>query len=234
MLRATSARTLDPDVRVSAIMSHQITCSVVTVFLALASLSAAGQQTPSRMVGAPSVGNVELPATSPCSPGPEMEPRDYADAEFIGMPQGRRARMCYYWFDGRNKENLRFYPNGIFVRSGESGSGGFAIGGAVLSTLRGTYGFAGGNRLNLRIAYSGIGVTQSGRGAGSSNSLDVSRQQNLDREFVLPNCQRISLRDEAQTYQLGPPLRSGHPDHLILQGKRWERDSDCGDWAGWR
>ena len=169
-----------------------------------------------------------------CTPGPYIEPIDYASAEYIGNPAGRRARMCFYRSNGRDVTNLKFFPGGIFFMKSQTGSGGFAMGGAVLQSIRGTYGFDAGGRLNLRIAYSGTGVMQTVRGAGSSSSLDVSGRDVLENEFTLPNCQKISLRNEIRRYTLGPALRSGRPDHLILEGERWELDSDCGDWEGWR
>jgi len=169
-----------------------------------------------------------------CTPGPYIEPIDYASAEYIGNPTGRRARMCFYRSNGRDVTNLKFFPGGIFFMKSQTGSGGFAMGGAVLQSIRGTYGFDAGGRLNLRIAYSGTGVTQTVRGAGSTSSLDVSGRDVLETEFTLPNCQNITLRNETRRYTLGPALRSGRPDHLILEGERWELDSDCGDWEGWK
>jgi hypothetical protein len=174
------------------------------------------------------------PAPNACTPGPALEPRDYADAPYIGLPPGGRARMCYYKSDGRSVDQLRFYPGGIFTMTGQSGSGGFAMGGAVLQTIRGTYGIGDNGRLNLRIAYSGIGVTQTTRGAGTSTALDVSGQGRLDKPFTLPNCQQITLRDEQHAVVLGPVSGRGHPDFLLLDGVRWERDLDCGDWEGWK
>lgn len=181
-----------------------------------------------RVESSPTVSNTS------CSPGPYIEPIDYASAEYIGNPSGKRARMCFYRFNGRDVTNLKFFPGGIFFMKSQTGSGGFAMGGAVLQSIRGTYGFDTGGRLNLRIAYSGTGVTQTVRGPGSSSSLDVSGRDVLENEFTLPNCQKITLRNEIRRYTLGPALRSGRPDHLILEGERWELDSDCGDWEGWK
>jgi len=185
----------------------------------------------------PAAARVVSSPTAPsanCTPGPYIEPIDYASAEYIGNPTGRRARMCFYRSNGRDVTNLKFFPGGIFFMKSQTGSGGFAMGGAVLQSIRGTYGFDAGGRLNLRIAYSGTGVTQTVRGAGSTSSLDVSGRDVLETEFTLPNCQKITLRNETRRYTLGPALRSGRPDHLILGGERWELDSDCGDWEGWK
>lgn len=169
-----------------------------------------------------------------CTPGRAMEPRDYAQPEFIGRPAGRTARMCFYRGDGRSRsEQLNFYPNGHFVINGVSGSGGFAMAGAVMGTVRGTYGFQDG-RLVLRVGYSGTGVTQSGAGAGSQSALDVSATAGRrEREVVLPNCQRIAVRQEAKAYQL--PAGEGHPAYLVLDGQRWEpMRIDCPAWQGWQ
>ncbi|MBM4205471.1 MAG: hypothetical protein FJ194_15175 [Gammaproteobacteria bacterium] len=181
-----------------------------------------------RVVSSPTVPSAD------CTAGPYIEPIDYASAEYIGNPTGRRARMCFYRSNGRDVTNLKFFPGGIFFMKSQTGSGGFAMGGAVVQSIRGTYGFDAGGRLNLRIAYSGTGVTQTVRGAGSTSSLDVSGRDVLETEFTLPNCQKITLRNETRRYTLGPALRSGRPDHLILEGERWELDSDCGDWEGWK
>jgi len=162
-----------------------------------------------------------------------MEPRDYAQPEYIGRPQGRTARMCFFRGDGKSSaEQLNFYPNGHFVMSGVSAASGLAVSGAVMGTVRGTYGFQDG-RVVLRVGYAGTGVTQSGGGAGSQNSLDVSSTSRAGREIVLPNCQRISVRQEGKALQL--PAGDGHPTHIVLDGQRWEQMRiDCPAWQGWQ
>lgn len=169
-----------------------------------------------------------------CTPGPALEPIDYASPEYIGLPEGRRARMCFYRSEGSSVSQLKFYPGGIFRLSSQTGSGGFAMSGAVYQAERGVYGLTDKGQLNLHIAYSGTGVAQTTRGAGSSSSLDVSGADRLDREMTLPNCQTITLREEARRASLGPAQGRGHPGYLILDGVRWERDTDCGDWEGWK
>jgi hypothetical protein len=162
-----------------------------------------------------------------------MEPRDYAQPEYIGRPQGRTARMCFFRGDGRaSAEQLNFYPNGHFVMSGVSAASGFAMSGAVMGTVRGTYGFQDG-RVVLRVGYAGAGVTQSGGGVGSQSSIDVSSTSRAGREIVLPNCQRISVRQEGKALQL--PAGDGHPTHVVLDGQRWEQMRiDCPAWQGWQ
>ena len=180
---------------------------------------------------APRAGAGAQPAA--CTPGRPMEPRDYAQPEYIGRPQGRTARMCFFRGDGRaSAEQLNFYPNGHFVMSGVSAASGLAVSGAVMGTVRGTYGFQDG-RVVLRVGYAGTGVTQSGGGAGSQNSLDVSSTSRAGREIVLPNCQRISVRQEGKALQL--PAGDGHPTHLVLDGQRWDQMRiDCPAWQGWQ
>jgi hypothetical protein len=141
--------------------------------------------------------------------------------------------MCFYRGDGKSAaEQLNFYPNGHFVTSSVSGSGGFAMAGAVHGAVRGTYGFQDG-RLLLRIGYTGTGVSQSSRGAGGSQQLEVSGRQRSGREVVLPNCQRIHVREESRSLQL--PSSTGHPPFIVLDGQRWEQMSiDCPAWQGWQ
>ena len=181
---------------------------------------------PGRSVSAP-------PGGTSCRPGRELEAREYTQPEVLGKPEGRTARMCFFRNDGRSGvENLNFYPNGHFVMSSASGAGGFAMGGAVLGAVRGTYGFEG-DRLALRIGYAGTGVSQDTRGAGSGRQLDVSGRSRLDREMVLPNCQRITVREETRSVQ--PPPGNEHPAYLVIDGRRWERMGiDCPAWQGWR
>ncbi|MFM7703952.1 MAG: hypothetical protein ACKO6D_03350 [Rubrivivax sp.] len=194
---------------------------------------------PARQVAAaPGAGTAPAPADTAappagCTPGRQLEPRDYAQPEYIGRPQGRTARMCFYRGDGKSSaEQLNFYPNGHFVMSGVSAAGGFAMAGAVMGTVRGTYGFQDG-RLVLRVGYAGTGVTQSGSGAGTQSSVDVSATSRAGRELVLPNCQRISVRQEARALQL--PAGDGHPGHVVLDGQRWEQMRiDCPAWQGWQ
>jgi len=141
--------------------------------------------------------------------------------------------MCFYRSDGNSSaEQLNFYPSGHFVMSSVSGSGGFAMAGAVHGTVRGTYGFQDG-RLHLRIGYVGTGVSQGTRGAGSSQQLELSARQRTGREVVLPNCQRINVREESRAVQM--PSGAAHPTFIVLDGQRWEQMSiDCPKWQGWQ
>lgn len=173
------------------------------------------------------------PTASACTPGPYLESIDFASPEYIGVPGGRRARMCFMRSNGRDVQMIKFFPGGIFYQTGQVGSGGFAMSGSVLQTVRGTYGISG-NTLSLRIAYSGTGVTQTVRGAGSERSLDVAGSDQDGRAFTLPNCQVISLREETRRVSLGPVRGAGHPDYILIDGERWERNTDCGDWEGWK
>jgi hypothetical protein len=182
----------------------------------------------------PSARSEPAPGQSACTPGPALEPIDYASPEYIGLPEGRRARMCFYRSEGSTTAQLKFFPGGIFRMSSQTGSGGFAMSGGVYQAERGVYGLTDRGQLNLRIAYSGTGVAQTTQGAGSSTSLDVSGADRLDRELTLPNCQKITIRDEARRAALGPARGRGHPDYLVLDGVRWEQDTDCGDWEGWK
>jgi len=168
-----------------------------------------------------------------CVPAPAMEARDYAQPEFIGRPDGRVARMCFYRSDGRSAvENLNFYANGHVVFSGSRSAGGFAGGVTVLGAARGTYGVQGG-RLALRLAYAGTGVSQSGRGAGTQRELDTSGREAFEQAMVLPNCQRITVRDMLQRLEM--PAGPGHPPYLVIDGVRWEQMGiDCPAWQGWR
>jgi hypothetical protein len=135
--------------------------------------------------------------------------------------------------NGRDVQMIKFFPGGIFYQTGQVGSGGFAMSGSVLQTVRGTYGISG-STLSLRIAYSGTGVSQSTRGAGSERSLDVAGTDQDGRAFTLPNCQVITLREETRRISLGPAQRSGHPGSITIDGERWDQSSDCGDWEGWK
>jgi len=188
---------------------------------------------PSQPAPAPAPGPAPAPANG-CTPGPALEAREYASPEYIGAPEGRRARMCFYRSNGRDVEQLRFFPGGIFYQTSQTGSGGFAMSGAVLQTIRGTYGFTADGTLRLRIAYSGTGVTQTTRGAGSTSTLDVAGARPLATGRTLPNCQTISLSEETRRASFGSSRGGGHPDHVVLDGVRWERDTDCGDWEGWK
>ena len=172
-------------------------------------------------------------ATGGCVPAPAMEARDYAQSEFIGRPEGRVARMCFFRSDGRSAvENLNFYANGHVVFSSSQSTGGFAAGAAVLGAARGTYGVQDG-RLALRLAYAGTGVSQSMRGAGTQRALDTSSRQAFEQAMVLPNCQRITVRNMLQRLEM--PAGTGHPPYLVIDGVRWEQMGiDCPAWQGWR
>ena len=170
--------------------------------------------------------------TSSCSPGPELESREYASPEYIGRPAGRRARMCFYRTTTYGVDRVKFFPGGIFYITSQTGSGGFAMSGSVNQTTRGTYGFAEGGKLNLRIAYTGTGVSQSTRGAGSNTTLDVAGSDTQGRAMTLPNCQVVRVRDETRVIALG--AGRAHPDSLTMDGAKWQSDSDCGDWEGWK
>ena len=167
-----------------------------------------------------------------CRSGPAMEPREYTQPEILGRPPGERARMCFYRLNGSVTEYLQFFPSGHYYHTSIAGSGGFAMAGAVHGTVRGSYGFQRGSVLAIRTGYQGTGVTQTTRGAGSERTLDVSGQQALERQMVLPNCQRITYRDELKPVQLGPGR--GHPSHLVVGGVKWESYTiDCPPWKGW-
>jgi len=181
-------------------------------------------------------GPATAPAAAPnpgCTPGPPMEPRDYAQAEYIGRPEGRVARMCFFRSDGRSAtESLNFFANGHVVMSSSNAATGPGGGVSVLGTMRGTYGFQEG-RLATRMAYAGMGVSQSARSSGSERSLDASGQQRLEQAKVLPNCQRVFLRDAVHSLEL-PPSQA-HPPYLVIDGVRWEQMRiDCPAWQGWR
>jgi len=167
-----------------------------------------------------------------CTPGPYLEAREYADPDLIGRPAGRRARMCFYRSTKYGVDNIRFFPGGIFYITSLTGSGGFAMSGSVNQTTRGTYGFAEGGRLNLRIAYTGTSVSQSTSGAGSTASLDVAGSDTAGRRVTLPNCQVVRVRDETRAVAFG--AGRAHPGSLTLDGVTWQADSDCGDWEGWK
>lgn len=162
-----------------------------------------------------------------------MEPRDYAQAEYIGRPEGRVARMCFFRSDGRSAtESLNFFANGHVVMSSSNAVAGPGGGVSVLGTMRGTYGFQEG-RLVTRMAYAGTGLSQSVRSSGSERSLDASGQQRLDQAKILPNCQRVFLRDAV--HALGLPPSPAHPPYLVIDGVRWDQmQNDCPAWQGWR
>lgn len=182
--------------------------------------------------GAPAQPGSADPAPGTCRPGPAMEPREYTQPEVLGRPAGDRARMCFYRLNGSSAEYLQFYPSGHFLHTSITGSGGFAMGGAVHGTVRGTYGFRPDGLLATRIGYQGTGVSQSNRGAGSGNRLDVAAQGTLENEVVLPNCQRITTREE--TRRVHVDRGANHPPTLVIDGVRWEHYRiDCPSWQGW-
>lgn len=169
---------------------------------------------------------------SACRRGPDLEPREFTQPEVLGRPPGDRARMCFFRFEGNTAEYLNFFSSGHFYHTSISGSGGFAVAGAVYGTVRGNYGFQPGGILATRIGYQGTGVSQTSGGAGTQSTLEVSGQATLEREMTLPNCQKITYRDEVRRVQLG--ASSGHPSHLIVNGVRWEQYRiDCPTWSGW-
>jgi hypothetical protein len=178
----------------------------------------------------PPVGPSAGAAAGGCRPGPELEPRDYAQAEYIGRPDGAVARMCFHRSDGRStSDSLNFHANGHVVMTTSAAAGGVAS----LGTMRGTYGFQEGGRLALRLAYAGTGVSQSTLSAGPVRSLDVAGQQALEQPRILPNCQRIAVRDVVRSVQWPPS--PGHPSHIVIDGVRWEQMRvDCPAWQGWR
>lgn len=209
--------------------------------------------------GVPSFGSVEVPSlgrpTSPpskeaprqpissgppqaaapnraCKSGPALEPREYTQPEFLGRPPGARARLCFYRQPSAGAvDMLQFYASGHFVLATQNGSSGFGISGAVLGTTRGTYGFSG-NTLQLRMGYAGTAVTQSGRTTAGESGLATAGQSRLSREFVLPNCQTITVTEHTKKISL--PTVSGHPGFLVIDGERWEHMSiDCPAWQGW-
>ena len=68
--------------------------------------------------------------------------------------------------------------------------------------------------------------------AGSGNRLDVAAQSTLENEVVLPNCQRISTREE--TRRVHVDRGANHPPTLVVDGVRWEHYRiDCPSWQGW-
>ena len=141
--------------------------------------------------------------------------------------------MCFYRSDGRSAtQSLNFYSNGHIVMTGSNSFAGSGGGVSVLEAMRGTYGFQEG-RLATRMAYAGTGVSQSARSTSSERSLDVSGQQRLDQAKVLPNCQRVFLRDAVHAMELPPS--TAHPPYLVIDGVRWEQvHIDCPVWQGWR
>jgi hypothetical protein len=189
-----------------------------------------GQAAPSQRVD-PSVPARTTPVAS-CKTGAALEPREYTQPEFLGRPSGLRARLCFFrQLSNNSVDILQFYPSGHFVLTTQNGSGGFALSGSVNGTSRGTYGFSGGS-LHLRTGYSGISVSQAGRGAGSERGIDTASQQRLEREIVLPNCQKITVMEHIKRVSM--PSGSGHPRFLVIDGERWEHMSiDCPDWRGW-
>ena len=169
-----------------------------------------------------------------CRQGPELEPRDFAQAEYIGRPQGAVARMCFYRSDGRStSDSLNFYANGHVVMTTSASASGVGGSVAALGTTRGTYGFQEGGRLAMRLAYVGTGVSQSARADGAARSLDVVGQHALEQTTVLPNCQHITVRDVVRSAQW--PAGPDHPSHIVIDGVRWEQMRiDCPAWQGWR
>lgn len=140
--------------------------------------------------------------------------------------------MCFYRLEGSRVEYLNFFSSGHFHHTSLSGSGGFSMGGAVYGTVRGNYGFRPDGTLALRIGYEGTAVSQTQRSAGSERTLDTAGSTTLEQPMVLPNCQKITYRDETRPVQLGPG--AGHPEHLVVSGVRWERYRiDCPAWGGW-
>lgn len=168
-----------------------------------------------------------------CTPGPTLEAREYTQPEVLGRPEGARARMCFYRQTGAGSvDTLEFYPSGHFVLTTQRGAGGFAMGGAVNGTMRGTYGFVEGG-LRMRTGYAGISVSQRNRGGGSERGLETAGEGQLGREVVLPNCQKIRVTE--QTKRVSVPGGGGHPRYVVIDGERWERQSiDCPDWQGWK
>lgn len=197
-----------------------------------------GASPPPQMSGTPNA-QLSSPARPPsptagasCRSGPAMEAREYTQPEVLGRPPGERARMCFYRATSSGAEYLNFFPSGHYYHTSSSGAGGFAASVAVYGTVRGTYGFQSGNVLATRTGYQGTGVSTSNRGAGTQRELDVSGQTALEREMTLPNCQKITYRDELVPAQLG--ASSGHPSHIVIRGVRWEHYRiDCPAWAGW-
>lgn len=140
--------------------------------------------------------------------------------------------MCFYRMNGSVAEYLNFFPSGHFHLTSTAGSGGFAMSGAVHGTIRGNYGFRKGGVLAIRTGYQGTSVSQSTRGAGTERTLDVAGQTARELEMTLPNCQRITYRDEVKRVQLAGGR--GHPDYIVVDGVRWESYRiDCPAWRGW-
>jgi hypothetical protein len=50
--------------------------------------------------------------------------------------------------------------------------------------------------------------------------------------MTLPNCQVVRVRDETRAIALG--AGRAHPDSITMDGAKWQSDSDCGDWEGWK
>jgi len=143
--------------------------------------------------------------------------------------------MCFYRLEGSRAEYLNFFASGHFHHTSTTGAGGFAGGSAVYGTVRGNYGFQPNGVLATRIGYQGTGVSQTTRAPGRESRLDVSGQTALEREVILPNCQKITYRDEAQRVTLGMGRGAqAHPQHVVINGVRWESYTiDCPAWGGW-
>jgi hypothetical protein len=172
-----------------------------------------------------------------CAPGRALGPREFAQPEYIGSPQGRTARMCFFRGDSRSpSELLNFYPNGTFVMSSTNAAGGVGRSGPVLGNARGTYAFqAGGSQLALRIAYPGTGVSQTIEGVGPSRRVEsnTSPAHPPGRDLILPNCQRIQIQEV--TRQTDLVMANTHPPFITVSGQRWEQQRmDCPTWQGWR
>jgi hypothetical protein len=182
--------------------------------------------------GAETVRGQSATSAGGCTDGPALEPRDYTQPEYLGRPEGARARMCFYRQPSAGSvDMLQFYPSGHFVLTTQKGAGGFALSGSINETTRGTYGFKDGAVL-LRIGYSGTSVSQRVRGAGSEQGLATAGQKRRERELLLPNCQRITVSEQSKRVSL--PGGTGHPRFLVIDGERWEHMSiDCPDWRGW-
>jgi hypothetical protein len=85
----------------------------------------------------------------------------------------------------------------------------------------------------MRTGYAGIAVSQRVRGAGSDRGLATAGEGRLEREVVLPNCQKIRVTEE--TKRVNVPVGGEHPRFLVIDGERWERQSiDCPQWQGWK
>jgi hypothetical protein len=167
-----------------------------------------------------------------CRQGAALEARDYTQPEILGRPSGERAQMCFYRLVGSGAEYLNFFSTGHFYHTSISGSGGFAMSGAIYGTVRGTYGFQPNGVLSTRIGYQGTGVSQTNSGAGTERTMDVTGQTRMQNEMTLSNCQKITYRDEVKRVQYD--RTSSHPGFMVVDGVRWERYSmECPAWRGW-